>query len=172
MGPDTTDAHKIAPLNDDNFFNWKFKMQMLLIDEGLWEISTGEETIADLGNRPSDKQVGDFNARCKKALATICLGMDDNQIMHVRSCVTAKEAWENLCKVCEKGTLSNKLYLRRKLMTTKMQPTGKIQAHINGLKQLACQLDGLGSTVSEDELITILLCSLPVDYQNLVTALE
>lgn len=44
--------------------------------------------------------------------------------------------------------------------------------HINQMKSLADQLEAIDAPVQEDDLVTTLLCSLPEQYKNLITALE
>ena len=43
--------------------------------------------------------------------------------------------------------------------------------HINRMKSLAGQLESVGATVTEEDQVTTLLCSLPDSYNNLIIAL-
>ena len=44
--------------------------------------------------------------------------------------------------------------------------------HINKMKELASQLEAVGVSITEDDQVATLLCSLPESYNGLITALE
>ncbi|OAD56172.1 hypothetical protein WN48_03818 [Eufriesea mexicana] len=77
----------ITKLNNSNYCSWKFKVELLLIKEGLWELVTQ--------NRPATPDTDWFN-KDGKARATIGLLVEDDQLIHIRSAKTAKEVWEAL----------------------------------------------------------------------------
>ena len=113
-----------------------------------------------------------FKKKSRKALAMICLAMEDSQLPLVRSASGAHDAWSRLEEHFEKKSLANKLFLRRRFFTTMMEEGDDVLAHINKLKMLAEQLDAVGAPVSEDDLVITLLGSLSESYQFLITALE
>ncbi|KRZ77269.1 Copia protein [Trichinella papuae] len=49
---------------------------------------------------------------------------------------------------------------------------GTIQSHINGILEIVAQLRGIGKNIEDEDLVAIMLCSLPDSYSALVTALE
>uniref|UniRef100_A0AAV1V0V0 Uncharacterized protein n=1 Tax=Peronospora matthiolae TaxID=2874970 RepID=A0AAV1V0V0_9STRA len=113
-----------------------------------------------------------FKRKSRKALAIICLAMEDSQLPLVRSASGAHDAWSRLEGHFEKRSLANKLFLRRRFFTTMMDEGDDVLEHINKLKTLAEQLDAVGAPVSEDDLVITLLGSLSESYQFLITALE
>ena len=44
--------------------------------------------------------------------------------------------------------------------------------HINKMKELAGQLEAVGASITEEDQVATLLCSLPDSYDSLITALE
>ena len=66
----------------------------------------------------------------------------------------------------------NKLFLRKKYFTATMAESGAMLEHINRMKSLAGQLESVGATVTEEDQVATLLCSLPDSYNNLIIALE
>ena len=44
--------------------------------------------------------------------------------------------------------------------------------HIYKMKELASQLEAVGASITEDDQVATLLCSLPESYNSLITALE
>ncbi|POM66843.1 Integrase catalytic core protein [Phytophthora palmivora] len=113
-----------------------------------------------------------FKRKSRKALAIICLAMEDLQLPLVRSANDAYDAWSRLEGHFEKKGLANKLFLRRRYFTTMMGEDDDVLEHINKVKPLAEQLDTVGAPVSEDDLVIALLASLSESYQFLITALE
>ena len=167
MEPVTTT--RINKFDGTNFHNWKFKMQMVLEERELWEVTCGEIKLEHCVTE-NDQVV--FRKKSRKALAMICLAMEDSQLPLVRSATGAHDAWSRLEGHFEKKSLANKLFLRRRFFTTMMEEGDDVLSHINKLKTLAEQLDAVGAPVSEDDLVITLLGSLSESYQFLITALE
>ena len=167
MEPATTT--RINKFDGTNFHNWKFKMQMVLEERELWEVTCGEIKLEHCVTE-NDQVV--FRKKSRKALAMICLAMEDSQLPLVRSATGAHDAWSRLEGHFEKKSLANKLFLRRRFFTTMMEEGDDVLSHINKLKTLAEQLDAVGAPVSEDDLVITLLGSLSESYQFLITALE
>ena len=103
---------KFEKLTADNYHSWKFNMKMYLIGKDLWEIVTGTEVLSD---EASEAEKRKFKKDENKALAMICLGISTSLQIYVRSCETAKSAWESLEKHFQQKTLSKKIFYRRKL---------------------------------------------------------
>ena len=61
----------LIPLNGSNYPTWKIQCRMMLMNEGLWKIVTGEET------EPNDEgQRAKLATRRDRALATVVLSVD------------------------------------------------------------------------------------------------
>ncbi|KAF1334706.1 Integrase catalytic core protein, partial [Globisporangium splendens] len=166
---DYANTSRINKFEGTNFHAWKFKMQMVLEERDLWEVVSGE---VKLEHCVSEMDQATFKRKSRKAMAIICLAMEDSQLPLVRSSSGAHDAWSKLEDHFEKKSLANKLFLRRRFFTTMMEEGDDVLAHINKLKTLAEQLDAVGAPVSEEDLVITLLGSLSESYQFLITALE
>ncbi len=82
----------------------------------------------------------DYNEKETKAFALLCEHLTDAQLAHIQYCDNVKSAWEALCGVHEAKTIGNKLFLRRRFFTIKMQEGDDMLVHINTVKALADQL--------------------------------
>ncbi|GMF61459.1 unnamed protein product [Phytophthora fragariaefolia] len=153
---------RINKFDGINFHTWKFKMQMVLEERELWEVTSGEVKLEHC-TAAADQAL--IRKKSRKALAMICLAMEDSQLPLVRSAKDAHDAWSRLEGHFEKKSLAIKLFLRRRFFTTMMED-------INKVKTLAEQLDAVGAPVSEDDLVITLLGSLSESYQFLITALD
>ena len=161
----------IEKFDGKNFHLWKFKMQMILEDKDLWSIVCGEE-VEPADDGPAAASIPKSRKRARKAYATICLSLGDNQLSLVRSAQTAREAWQKLESHYETKSLANKLFLRKQYFSATMSEGDTMMEHINKMRSLAEQLASVGAQVSEDDKVTTLLCSLPESYNNLIVALE
>uniref|UniRef100_H3H4T3 CCHC-type domain-containing protein n=1 Tax=Phytophthora ramorum TaxID=164328 RepID=H3H4T3_PHYRM len=162
-------APRAAAVYRGTTFNVEVKMQMVLEERELWEVTSGE---VKLEHCTTTADQATFKRKSRKALAIICLAMEDSQLPLVRSAKDAHDAWSRLEGHFEKKSLANKLFLRRRFFTTMMDEGDDVLEHINKLKTLAEQLDAVGAPVSEDDLVITLLGSLSESYQFLITALE
>ena len=115
----TLSLSRIEKFNGENFHLWKFKMQMVLEDKDLWGIVSGDE-VEPVEEGTTETQRRQFQRRARKALATICLYLGDEQLSFVQSAETAKEAWSKLENHYEVKSLANKLFLCKRYFTTSM----------------------------------------------------
>lgn len=164
MAEGSIDAkYTISKLNGENYFLWRFKLKLLLIEKGVWH------TISEAKPEPVTAA---WNKNDQKAQTTIGLNVDDLQIHHIRDCTSAKEIWETLKEVYEKDSPSNRLYLVRQIMSLKVNEGGDIEKHITKMTELFQRLFSLGDMDPEFFKSAALLGSLPESYDGLVTALE
>jgi hypothetical protein len=161
--------YSIEKLDGTNFSSWKFRLKMVLIDRNLWDIVDGAE--ANPGNEDLSL-FGNFTKRDNQALAQIALTVSNSQLIHIRNASSARDAWLKLCSAFEAKGLAAKVYLRRQFFTVKLQDGVSMQSHINMVRDLADQLDGIGAPVSDEDLAMTLLCSLPERFDSLIVSLE
>jgi len=153
----------VTKLNNTNYQSWKFKIRMLLIRESTWNTIQEERP-----ERPTD----DWIKKDEKAQSTISLSVEDNQIVHICKCESAKDMWDELQKVHERANLSNKLYLMRKLYQTKLKPDQDMQNYIRSTLEMVERLRGIGEEIPDFHIAALLLSGLPDSYETLVTALD
>lgn len=153
----------IAKLNNSNYFNWRYKIQMLLIDKGVWNAVNDSE--------PDPVTVA-WTENDRKAHSTIALCVEDDQIQHIRNCQTARSAWNKLKDFHEKDTPNNRVSILRQLMTQRLEEGGDVELHLAKMNELFQKLLALGDLNPEFILSATILGSLPAGYDGLVTALE
>ncbi len=150
-----------------NFHLWKFKMCMMLFKHGLWKFVDESATL------PSEEvAMANYNEKEMKAFALLCEHLTDAQLAHIQYCDNVKSAWEALCSVHETKTIGNKLFLRKRFFTIKMQEGDDMLVHINIVKAFADQLCSIEVNITDEDVYMVLLMSLPPSFDNLVTSLE
>lgn len=185
--------YTIDKLTGDNFSSWKFRLQLILMDRGLWEIVDGTEvppTPTGIGKLDGNSGDGassvvaggsgngnvqlDWKKRDNQALAQIALTVSNSELIHIRNAKSSHDAWNKICSVYEAKGLAAKVYLRRRFFNVKYIDNGNsnLQTHINFIRDLADQLDAINAGVSDEDMAMTLLCSLPESYDYLIVALE
>jgi len=150
-----------------NFHLWKFKMCVMLFKHGLWKFVDGKATL------PSEEVVrADYNEKETKVFALLCEHLTNAQLAHIQYCDNVRNAWEALCGVHEAKTIGNKLFLRRRFFTIKMQEGNDMFVHINMVKTFADQLHSIEVNITDEDVYMVLLMSLPPSFNNLITSLE
>src|SRR6218665_3886831 len=99
MAESSDTRYTVAKLNNSNYQIWKFKVKMLLIREDTWTVVQG--VIPD--PVPDDWQRKDETAQC-----TISLTVEDNQLVHICNCTSARDMWKQLQKVHERSNRHNR----------------------------------------------------------------
>ena len=160
--------YRVEKLTRENYHTWKFDMKMLLLDKDLWDVVTGDETLAP--GASADRRLK-FKKLENRSLSMICLAISPDLKIYVRSATTGKEAWDALSKHFEEKTLSRKIQFRRKLYSLRMGNASATE-HINRVKTIGDLLEALDDPVQEKDLVMILISSLPDEYNNLITTLE
>jgi hypothetical protein len=110
-----------------------------------------------------------YNKKVTKAFALLCEHLRNAQLAHIQN---VKSTWETLCGVHEAKTTGNKLFLRKRFFTTKMQKGEDLLAHINMAKALVDQLRSIEVNIEDEDVYMVLLMSLPPSFHNLVMSLE
>ena len=153
----------IAKLNRDNYVLWKYRMELLLRKEKVW----------DAIEKPAPANP-DAAWTKKDTDATILIGLslEDSEVFRISQCRTAKDAWNTPKSYHEKSTLSNKVKLMRAICSLKLHADGNVEDHIVQMKMLFSKLQSLGEKMTDSWLISMLLSSLPSNYDILITALE
>lgn len=108
----------------------------------------------------------------EKARAIIGLALEDNQLSHIMGAASANEMWDILKGYHERGSLSNKVHILRKLCSMRLTEEASMSCHLMEAAELVHRLARMGEVLKEHLVVSILLSSLPESYNPLVTALE
>lgn len=153
--------------NGSNFYTWKVKVQMHLMNKGLWNLVKGTEKA------PTDaKLLSEWEKREDKAKAIIGLGLSDTQLHLVDLAKSSKDIWEQLSKLFGEKDLNSKFSLKLQLFSLKMRDEMPLSDHINSLMSLLGKLADVGTKVEAEDSKAILLNSLSSKYNNIIFTLS
>lgn len=154
----------ITKLNGANYFNWRYKMKMILIEKQVWDVI--EDDIPD-------PITDEWKKADQTAHSTVALNVEDDQIQYIRQCKLARDAWNALNNAHEQDTANNRVYVLRKMMTQRLEEGGDVEAHVMLMNELFQRMSAMGGEITQDLIFSAtLLGSLPESYDNLITALE
>ena len=118
------------------FEMWKLKMEDLLIDQDLWD------AIDEKKLRPKDPTLAaqyDVTDKKDKGLIRLCLA--DSILINVHEEPTAKKLWKKLSEIYQGKSLVNKIFLRKKLYSLRMEEDGHISEYLESFNMLVNQFE-------------------------------
>ena len=99
---------EVEKFNGTNFELWKLKMEDMLEDHDLWEVTSS-------ATRPATIAQADWDIKDHKAKGLIRLYLTSAVLLNVLDEKTAYSLWERLGAMYQAKSLVNKLFLRKKL---------------------------------------------------------
>ena len=158
-------SYRIEPLKAQNWMPWKRRMQAIFVDLGL------EKYIEKDAKPPeSDDELKKWKEGDVKAKARIELAVSDTEMVHIMGADSAREMWEQLILVKEpKGRLGI-LTARRALYRATADEGIDMIEHIAKLRQMQEELHVMGSKVSDEDFVMIILTSLPESWDVFTTS--
>lgn len=159
----------IEPFKGENFQNWKFRVESLLLEHDLIECIENTKFTKLI-----DK--GDQNAKKKdnRAKNMIIQCIHDSQLSVVRNKSTAYAMWMALTEMFEKRGLCGKLMLKKKLMNMKMANNESIDEYVLRFEKVIEELQVIDSKdiIQDEDKICNFLLGLPNKYDLAVRIIE
>ena len=141
------------------YATWKFKMQSLLVSDGLWKCVTGADTDPD---------------RDERALAKINLNVKRTVYPNPYAIVKekAKDAWNALEATFQDKGHKRKYVLHRSLFRIELANFESIEAYVGHILLVHQTLADIGAPFSYDILTNIMLGGLPDSFATVIDALK
>ncbi len=119
---------------------------MALLKDGLWGIVQGSEVA------PAD--AADLNIRWDKALAILGLSINPTLLYLLDGVNDPKVAWKKLHDQYCENTWANKLELRKRLHSLRLNEGGSVQDHIRKMTEFFRSLAEMDSPLTEEDKVT------------------
>ncbi|KAJ4705025.1 Retrovirus-related Pol polyprotein from transposon TNT 1-94 [Melia azedarach] len=143
----------------NSFSLWQIKMRALLKQQGLW---------VPLTRKPADPITTEIAVLEEKAHSTIMLCLVDDIITEVAEEETAQGLWVKLESLYMTKSLTNKLLLKQRLFSLRMQEGMPLRDHLDQLNTILLELRNIDVKVEDEDAALILFVSLPLSYENFV----
>jgi hypothetical protein len=155
----------IKSFDGTNYSSWKIRINGLLAEQRL------DETINK--DPPTDEpELIKWRKLDKRAKGLITLAIFNRILTQIKSRATSKKLLETLAKTYESKGKAARANLRHKFYTYTKDPATSMVDHLNNIMSMSDQLATLGASVDEKEIISVILNSLPSEYELLVISLE
>lgn len=85
---------------------------------------------------------------------------------------TARQVWKALCNVFERKGIKNQLFLRKQLLTMKLNDNSCLQNHFLDFVRKIRELKACGAKLEEVNVVCHLLLTLPKTFDSTVTMFD
>jgi hypothetical protein len=166
---------RIEQLNEINWVPWKRRVTAIFRERALLKIvegTTPKPVAADPEKPTTDerKKMERWAELDGKAQTQIELTLSDSQMVHIAGAKTAAEMWSQLKQVKERGGKLGILSHRRRLYRTIADDATDIAVHVTELRQIQEELAILGSIVTDEDFLLLIISSLPESWDNFTSA--
>uniref|UniRef100_A0A803NT26 CCHC-type domain-containing protein n=1 Tax=Cannabis sativa TaxID=3483 RepID=A0A803NT26_CANSA len=160
MGNAKFDIEKFDGKND--FSLWRVKMRALLVQQGIQDAILGDDKIRD-------KTDAEKSELMEKAHSALILSLGDKVLREVSKETTTAGLWKKLESLYMTKSLANRLFLKQKLYSFKMQPGKSVEDHMDYFNKIILDLENCDIKIESEDQAIIVLNSLPSDeYENFV----
>jgi hypothetical protein len=146
-----------------NYISWKYRMEVVLEDNGL------KEFIDKYVPKPDDVDATNLDAwkmKVAKARRILLEGVRDYIVSSLHGKFTPHEMWKTLTDLFQNNNDHRKLALKDKLRKIKMENGDSIPKYLTMFVQCRDELGSVGITVADDDLVRLSLLGLPKSWHS------
>jgi hypothetical protein len=107
----------------------------------------------------------------EKAHSMILLSLSDGVLREVADEETTVGLWKKLESLYMKKSLTNRLFLKQRLYTLRMQEGTPLCNHLDYFNRIILDMKNINIKVDDEDQALILLCSLPDSFDNFVNSM-
>jgi hypothetical protein len=161
MDPNNNPNEKLE--DADNFRAWKYRVMLILEQNDL------ENFVKEAVPEPEEDEAKEkYKKNLVKAKRIIADSIKDHLIPHVSSLTTPKQIFDALSRLYEGKNINRKMTLRTQLKSVKMQSSETIQSYFTRVSRIREQLESIGDTFEEAELVMTTLNGLPRSWESFI----
>ena len=149
-----------------DFALWKAKIKALLGQQ------KAHKALLDSSELPTTLTAVQNEEMKLNAYGTLILNLSDNVIRQVLEEETTHKIWKKLESLYATKDLSNKMYLREKFFTYKMDPSKSLTDNLDKFKKIVSDFKSLEDKLSDDNEAFVLQNSLPEAYKEVKNSLK
>lgn len=162
MAEMVVEKYGVIQFNGKDYDHWKFRMEIVLDNHSV------RHCILEEKQNPDET----FLSQDKKCKAIIIQCIANSHLQYVKDKNTAHQMWKALEGVFQRKGIASQLYLRKKILTLKLQESDILETHFIKFDGLIRELRSVGAKLEEIDVVCHLLLTLPKSFDGMVTALE
>lgn len=164
MSPSSSTKYEVEKFDGGSSFSlWKIRMKSSLVLQGLWKAI--EEVFRE-EMKATEKE--DLKER---ALSAIFMSVTDSVLREIAEEKSAATAWKKLKDLYSTKSLTNRLYLKKRLYNLRMNEGTLVKTHLDEFNSIIMDLKNADIKIESEDQALIVLCSLPPSYDNFVDTL-
>jgi hypothetical protein len=164
-----TAKFEIEKFDGQNSFSlWRIKMRALLRQQGLAKVLEPQEEKIGISAIDEIMERGELE---EKAHNIILLSLSDGVLREVADEETTAGLWKKLESLYMKKSLTNRLFLKQRLYTLRMQEGTPLCDHLDYFNRIILDMKNIDIKVDDEDQALILLCSLPDSFDNFVNSM-
>jgi gag-polypeptide of LTR copia-type/Pol polyprotein, beta-barrel domain/Domain of unknown function (DUF4219) len=172
-----TTTYKIDPLNGDNYAAWHRRLEWILDDLDLWDVTTGrtaEPIPADAWNVTAAEQqsIDEWRKKDRKARKEICWRVANEQLVYINQNMGAASIWTTLQAIFQSKGAVGIVNLRQDFFRTFAEDGANMEEHVHWLRGIQQELNAQGHYISNDDFSNTLIMSLPSSWSAFITAVN
>lgn len=144
----------------ENFDDWAFAVENLLVLEGANKYLTEEGTDATAV------------ATDAKARAKLILTIDSSLFVHIKETKTTKELWTRLRALFDNSGFSRRITLLRHLISIRLENCDNMTNYVTQIVETSQRLSGTGFKINDEWVGSLLLAGLPERFMPMIMAIE
>src|ERR1700738_1723924 len=149
------ESHTVEKYDGSNFALWKMHMRFIFQSRDTYSIVDGTITKSSL---PTPAEQLQWEKKDKQAIVAILGALDSFHKQEVINCSTSHEMWTQLQAYHDQHSEECIIALQAKYYNLRLNEGESIAIFISTLQQLAKQLTDLGQTITEQQLISKIIC--------------
>jgi hypothetical protein len=157
---------RVNIFNDQNYQLLKMQMEDYLYQKDLFL------PLGGVAKKPMAMKDEEWEIIDRKALGTIRLSLVASMAFNISKEKTTKALLDAMDKLYEKSSMSNKVFIMKRLFNMKMSEGGSIANHLNDFNTVTNQLSSVKVDFDYEVRDLLILCSLPERWNDLVMAVS
>ncbi|KZS10312.1 Uncharacterized protein APZ42_025252 [Daphnia magna] len=185
--PMSKDISHIVKFDGSNFQQWKFGCRLLLESLNLLDVVDGVEKLpaaesyspkftskyssysCTLKQDTNQKLIDAWKAKNVNARHYLFATIERQHQNTLYGCQSANDMWVRLTTQHAQNAAENKHLLMQQFFEYKYHPEHSVMSHISAIELLASQLKDLNEPVTEAQVITKILVTLPPSYRHFLS---
>jgi hypothetical protein len=172
-----SERNEIPKYNGSNYEEWKFSMQALLLEKGLFHVVSETKPVPENPKNVTaedKKKLLDYMTQSGKVKGTLCKHMEMAYMANMMEMETAYEIWDALARKNNNTTAESLLILRNLFYSpaVNMREGENVNEHLAKLRNIQSRTKGSKAPIVDEELISRIMSSLPESWSGYVQGLR
>ena len=161
---DKESSLEVFKFTGKNFTLWKGQLRIVLDEREIFTIVDGSKKFDDA----EDKEA--WRRKDNLAKLIITTSVDLEHLSMIVNCKTSAEMWERLVSIHEQVSKESMFMMIQQFIDYKYCKGDNIASYVAKIEMMVQNLEDIGQKMSENQIISKIITSLPSEYRHVLTA--